>query len=55
MQVAVGIVIGVFIGFLLRPILDAYMMWRAQEEFRDAPMAELTVTDPFREDADLLP
>jgi hypothetical protein len=52
-QVAVGIIIGIFIGFLMRPVLDAYMLWRAQEELRNAPIVELA--DALAEDADLLP
>ena len=45
MNMAVGIIIGVFLGFLVRPALDAYVMWRAQEEYRDAPLVDVSDLD----------
>jgi hypothetical protein len=50
----IGIVIGSFVGLLLRPALDAYVLWRAQQEQRDARF-DITELERLTADADPRP
>jgi hypothetical protein len=42
----ISFVLGATVGLLLRPVLDAYLMWRTAEEYRrDARARDRTPTE----------